>query len=77
MADLTKEEDMKHAVAEAIEKLGGLDILVNRYECNSSAIFLQSLGNDYISPFPGVHIESCATNVLDRWQILAKKMKMY
>ncbi|CAL8461624.1 g1155 [Coccomyxa elongata] len=28
-ADLTKEEDMKRAVQEAIDKLGGLDILVN------------------------------------------------
>ena len=30
VADLTKEEDMKRAVKETIEKLGGLDILVNR-----------------------------------------------
>ncbi|KAK9905602.1 hypothetical protein WJX75_002844 [Coccomyxa subellipsoidea] len=29
VADLTKEEDLKRAVAEAIEKLGGLDILIN------------------------------------------------
>ncbi len=31
VADLTKEDDMKRAVKEAIEKLGGLDILVNRW----------------------------------------------
>lgn len=31
VADLTKEEDLKRAVAEAIEKLGGLDILINKY----------------------------------------------
>lgn len=31
VADLTKEEDMKRAVKETIEKLGGLDILVNRW----------------------------------------------
>jgi NAD(P)-dependent dehydrogenase (short-subunit alcohol dehydrogenase family) len=30
VADLTKEEDMKRAIKEAIEKLGGLDILINR-----------------------------------------------
>ena len=30
VADLTKEEDMKRAIQEAVEKLGGLDILVNR-----------------------------------------------
>jgi NAD(P)-dependent dehydrogenase (short-subunit alcohol dehydrogenase family) len=30
VADLTKEEDMKRAFKETIEKLGGLDILVNR-----------------------------------------------
>jgi NAD(P)-dependent dehydrogenase (short-subunit alcohol dehydrogenase family) len=30
VADLTKEEDMKRAVQEAISKMGGLDILVNR-----------------------------------------------
>ncbi|EIE23343.1 hypothetical protein COCSUDRAFT_41609 [Coccomyxa subellipsoidea C-169] len=29
VADLTKEEDMKRAVKETIEKLGGLDILIN------------------------------------------------
>ncbi|EIE22082.1 NAD(P)-binding protein [Coccomyxa subellipsoidea C-169] len=29
VADLTKEEDMKRAIKETIEKLGGLDILVN------------------------------------------------
>jgi hypothetical protein len=52
VADLTKEEDMKRAVAEAIEKIGGLDILVNRYECNSSAICLQSLGKRLYFTFP-------------------------
>ena len=30
VADLTKEEDLKRAVVEAIEKLGGLDILINK-----------------------------------------------
>lgn len=30
VADLTKEEDMKRAIQETIDKLGGLDILVNR-----------------------------------------------
>lgn len=30
VADLTKEEDMIRAVKETIEKLGGLDILINR-----------------------------------------------
>ncbi|BDA41141.1 probable glucose 1-dehydrogenase [Coccomyxa sp. Obi] len=31
LADLTDEEDMKRAVQEPIEKLGGLDILVTRH----------------------------------------------
>lgn len=30
VADLTKEEDMKRAIEEAISKMGGLDVLVNR-----------------------------------------------
>lgn len=30
VADLTKEEDMKRAIPEAVAKMGGLDILVNR-----------------------------------------------
>lgn len=30
VADLTKKEDMKRAIEEAIAKMGGLDILVNR-----------------------------------------------
>jgi NAD(P)-dependent dehydrogenase (short-subunit alcohol dehydrogenase family) len=30
VADLTKEGDMKRAIQETVEKLGGLDILVNR-----------------------------------------------
>lgn len=30
VADLTKVEDMKRAIEEAIAKMGGLDILVNR-----------------------------------------------
>lgn len=31
VADLTKEADMKRAIEEAITKMGGLDILVNRW----------------------------------------------
>lgn len=31
VADLTKEDDMNRAIKEAIEKLGGLDILVNKW----------------------------------------------
>jgi NAD(P)-dependent dehydrogenase (short-subunit alcohol dehydrogenase family) len=30
VADLTKEDDMKRAIQEAIEKIGSLDILVNK-----------------------------------------------
>lgn len=32
VADLTKSEDLPRAVQETIDKLGGLDILVNKYE---------------------------------------------
>ncbi|EIE23326.1 NAD(P)-binding protein [Coccomyxa subellipsoidea C-169] len=50
VADLTKEDDMKRAVKEAIEKLGGLDILVN-----SGGVTTEEMnGNDeaaYIAAF--------------------------
>ncbi|BDA47161.1 Glucose 1-dehydrogenase [Coccomyxa sp. Obi] len=42
VADLTKEEDMKRAVKEALEKLGGLDILVNSGGVSSE----EASGND-------------------------------
>ena len=46
VGDLTKEGDMKHAVHEAIDKLGGLDIIINRQalhllcDLTASVIFL-------------------------------------
>ncbi|KAK9905613.1 hypothetical protein WJX75_003074 [Coccomyxa subellipsoidea] len=50
VADLTKEEDMKRAVKETIEKLGGLDILVN-----SGGVGAENMGGKdeaaYISSF--------------------------
>ena len=41
VGDLTKVGDMKRAVQEAIEKLGGLDILVNRQTSPSGFLFIK------------------------------------
>lgn len=44
VADLTKEEDMKRAIQETIEKLGGLDILVNRSGLYCTSIHTSIVG---------------------------------
>ncbi|EIE23334.1 hypothetical protein COCSUDRAFT_62877 [Coccomyxa subellipsoidea C-169] len=50
VADLTNEEDMKRAIKEIIEKLGGLDILIN-----SGGVGAESMGGkdeaSFISSF--------------------------